>query len=111
MENIEALLNLIDEACEYLVQGDMRKYSYKAQQILDSCFVEFPKIIVAYSDAKMADIADEATYWPSQLERIINAINDNDRFKIFDILRCETRENLSYIMNEMLNRGVKYGNV
>lgn len=106
MIELVKLIDLINDTCICLVSGDLTTFAEKGTLVINSCFSVFPKIIAAYSDERMVDLSEDATYWPAQLERIMNTLNNNDLFASFDVLYNETRANLIYIKEEYEQRGV-----
>ena len=103
---LEELINLLDETCRYLVEMKKSDFAEGGKNVINKCLALFPKIIVSYSDPRMADISEDATYWPAQLERIINVLEGGDSFAAIDVLYNETRENLKFISNEYAKRGI-----
>lgn len=103
---LKELIDIINIACQYLTSGKSANFGEMGKIVINGCLSLFPKIIVSYSDEKMSDIAEEATYWPAQIERIMNTLDGEDSFAMFDVLFNETRANLIYISEEYEKRGI-----
>ena len=85
---------------------DMNRYAQQAQKTVDDMMALLPAIINCYSDPKMSDVREDALYWPGQMERMIRAFENNDRFEAVDVLYNETYPNLIELRDMLKNRGL-----
>ncbi len=100
------LILLIEEVISALMRYDMEEYAQKAQKIVDDMMALLPSIINSYGDPKMADVREDALYWPGQMERIIGALESHDRFEAVDVLYNETYPNLIELRDMLKERGL-----
>lgn len=100
------LILLIEEVISALMRYDMEEYAQKAQEFVDDMMALLPSIINSYSDPKMADVREDALYWPGQMERIIGALESHDRFEAVDVLYNETYPNLIELRDMLKERGL-----
>lgn len=84
----------------------MNRYAQQAQKTVDDMMALLPAIINCYSDPKMSDVREDALYWPGQMERMIRAFENNDRFEAVDVLYNETYPNLIELRDMLKNRGL-----
>ena len=103
---MDELIKKIEVTAVCLLKYDMDKYPAMAQELVNMMIAVFPVIINLYSDPRMIDVKDEAMYWPSQLERIVGAINGGDHFEVVDVIFSETRANLIELKNELARRNL-----
>lgn len=103
---MDALIEKIEETVYCLLKYDMEKYAVGAQELADMMMMIFPVIIAKYSDPRMKDHAEEAKYWPAQLERILNAFGAGDDFATADVLYNETRANLIELKYVLEKKGI-----
>lgn len=100
---MDELMFLIEETCRKLLAGKDNEFRECFEKTLREMMAIFPKLIVAYSNPTMSDMAQDAVYWPQQLERIIQTADSQDKIALFDVLYSETYMNLievNGIMNE-----------
>ncbi len=100
------LIKLIEETISALMRYDMEVYAQNAQRVVDEMMALLPAIINCYSDPKMADVREDALYWPGQMERIIKAFENYDRFEAVDVLYNETYPNLMELKDMLIERGL-----
>ncbi|MBE5848660.1 MAG: hypothetical protein E7298_00650 [Lachnospiraceae bacterium] len=100
---MDELIRKIEETIYCLLKYDMDKYPIVVQELVNMMVAVFPAIINIYSNPKMSDLRDDASYWPGQLERVVEAINGGDHFEVVDVLYSETRANLIEL-REVLTR-------
>ncbi len=103
---MDKLILLIEEDISALMRYDMEEYARKAQQVVDDMMALLPSILNSYSDPKMADVREDALYWPGQMERIIKAFESHDRFEAVDVLYNETYPNLLELKGMLEKRGI-----
>ena len=96
----------IEETISSLMRYDMNRYAQQAQKTVDDMMALLPAIINCYSDPKMSDVREDALYWPGQMERMIRAFENNDRFEAVDVLYNETYPNLIELRDMLKNRGL-----
>ncbi len=103
---MDELLLQIEETVSALMRYDMKEYASQAQKTVDDMMALLPAIINCYSDPKMSDVREDALYWPGQMERIINALENHDRFEAVDVLYNETYPNLIELRDMLKDRGI-----
>lgn len=103
---MDDMIALIEEVADALLRYDMDKYGTKAQELVSVLMKMLPAVIDCYNDPKMADVREDATYWPGQLQRIIDALEKGDYFEVTDVLYNETRPNLIELRDMLKNRGL-----
>lgn len=54
----------------------------------------FPEIVDSYESPLLADYKDQVEYWVSQMDRVVKALEGDDKFFLIDVLIKETKENL-----------------
>ncbi len=100
------LIKKIEETVSDLFRYDMDAYVDHAQAAVDLMTDIFPRIIACYSDPRMSDHAEDAAYWPAQLNRIVDAFNGSDDMSVLDILYNETRANLIELDGILKDKGI-----
>ena len=93
-DTLQELIKLLENMTGQLMLNDMDRFQEQIPEmsgILETCF---PTIIISYSDPLLAEVASDANYWSGQLGRIIESLNQNDKFVRIDTLYQETRTNL-----------------
>ena len=106
MNNMNELIKQIENVVSELMRYDMDNFSVHAQELVNNMIVVFPSIISIYSKEEMADVREDAMYWPGQLERIISALGSPDRFETVDVLYNETYMNLIELREILTKRGL-----
>ena len=91
---MDELIKKIEQTVFDLMQYKMEDYATHAQELVDMMMAVFPQIIALYAEPVMKDHAEDAGYWPAQLERILGALQGGDDLATADILYNETRANL-----------------
>lgn len=104
---MDELIIQIPKVVAALMRYDMDEYAQKAQEFVDAMMANLPFIINCYSDPKMADVREDALYWPAQMERIINALESHDRYEAVDVLYNETYPNLMELKGMLEKRGIR----
>jgi hypothetical protein len=100
------LILLIEETVSALMRYDMEVYAHNAQKVVDDMMALLPEMIMYYSDPKMTDVREDALYWPGQMERMIRALENHDRFEAVDVLYNETYPNLMELKDMLEERGI-----
>lgn len=103
---MDELINKIEETVKMILSYDEKGYETSARELSDMMLLDFPKIIAYYTDPAMSDVADDATYWPGQLQRILDAFSAGDDLATADILYNETRANLIELKDVLEKRGI-----
>ncbi len=93
-EKLGDMIDLLEAMTQALMLNAMDEYQERIPLLSSLMEVCFPAIIMAYSDPMLKEVADDATYWSDQLGRIIEALNNDDKFAKIDVLYQETRANL-----------------
>lgn len=105
-DRFETLILKIKTTVYELMQYRIDNFLENASELVDEMFNVFPEIIALYGDVRMSDLSDDATYWPAQLERIVNTLQSADDFAIADVLYNETLPNLEELKGILTERGV-----
>lgn len=103
---MDELIIKIEQTVSELIQYKMGEYAVCAQELADMLISKLPVIIGYYGDPRMQEFADDAKYWPGQLERIIQAFGDGDDLATIDILYNETRPNLIELRDNLTKKGI-----
>lgn len=103
---MDELINRIEETVSALLIYDMESYAERAQSLAEKAIETFPVITDIYADPRMSDHAEDAAYWPAQLERIVAALNKGDDLSTADILYNETRANLIELKGILEEKGI-----
>ncbi len=103
---MKELVLKIEKVVSSLMRYDMDCYAQEAQEFVDDMVAALPTIIECYSRSEMSDVKEDALYWPSHLERIINALESPDRFEAVDVLYNETSPNLIELIDMLKERGL-----
>ncbi len=103
---MDELIKQIPKVVSALMRYDMDEYAQKAQEFVDTMMTNLPFIINCYSDPKMEDVREDALYWPTQMERIINALESHDRYEAVDVLYNETYPNFLELKGMLEERGL-----
>ena len=91
---LQDLIDLLEAMTQALMLNAMDEYQDRIPLLSSLMEVCFPAIIMAYSDPLLKEVSEDATYWSDQLGRIIEALNNDDKFARIDVLYQETRANL-----------------
>jgi len=103
---MDELITKIDGTVSALLKYDIDQYSELVRDLVNMMAKIFPAIIDCYNNPKMSDVRDDATYWPGQLQRIVDAVNGGDCFEVTDVLYNETRPNLIELKGILVQRGL-----
>ncbi len=103
------LIIKIEDVVNKVLAYDQKDYPAAAEDLISSLISGFTKIVTVYANPEMSEYAEDATYWPGQLERILSAFDTGDDFALVDILYNETRANLLELGNIMREKGLSDG--
>lgn len=103
---MDELIGKIEETVLALLQHDMEHYPSLAQELVNMMMTMLPAIIDCYNNPKMADFREDATYWPGQMQRIIDSFGSGDYFEVTDVLYNETRPNLIELKDTLVRKGL-----
>ncbi len=103
---MDELISKIERVVEMIIGYDQKDYSVASEDLIDSLVSSFTKIISYYTAPQMAEYAEDAAYWPSQLERILSAFNNGDDLALVDVLYSETRANLLELKDILMTKGI-----
>ncbi len=106
MNIMNELIDKIEESISRLLRYETKEFGENAQEIVSLMITLLPSIIACYSDPKLSDVREDALYWPSQLERIIKTLENDDCFELIDVLYNETRSNLVELNELLISRGI-----
>ncbi len=93
-DKIQELIDLLEEMTVQLMRNDVDGFDANIPELSSLLEICIPQIIITYSDPSLKELASDATYWSEQLGRIIEALNQKDKFVRMDALYQETRTNL-----------------
>ena len=105
-ENLKNLTGLLRLLTAYLLNNEMAQFNEAMKELSELIGVIFPIIISSYTKPKLQDVAGDALYWSEQLGKIVSVLEEEDRFKIIDVLYYETRENLINYERMITERGI-----
>lgn len=91
--DIPSLVDSIDEVVNGIV-STKGMFAEQASVFLQKCLDIFPNIIRSYAEDSMLDYAGDVEYWTSLLNRIIQALQNIDRYKIVDVLYFEAKPSI-----------------
>lgn len=91
---IDKIIELIDEMCRLIIINETQEANQKMPEFSALLMETFPDIVESYLRPEFADVKEDMHYWTSQLERMIQTIQGEDRFLFIDVLHYETRDNL-----------------
>ncbi len=103
---MDELIKKIEETVPLILEYDQDGYEIAANDLANIMIRVFPEIILYYADPRMSDHSEDAAYWPSQLERILNAFDSGDDLATADILYNETRANLIELKGILMEKGM-----
>ena len=103
---MDELITKIEDTVSALMKYDMEQYPVLAQELVGMMMTLFPAIIESYNNPKMEEFRGDATYWPGQLQRVIDALGSGDYFEVTDVLYNETRPNLIELKGNLEKRGL-----
>lgn len=104
---MKELITILDRISGEVLVGDIGKYKEDITLFLANFLQFMPKLISYYSKPQMSDLAGDATYWPAQYERIVDAVNRYDDFYLVDVLYNETYANLQELYGILKDRQVQ----
>lgn len=103
---MDRVIELIRLTVNELLQYRMVTFEQYANEMVNVMFDVFPQIIAVYADDRLSDVSGDASYWPSQLERIIKVLEGGDDFAAVDVLYSETLPNLIELRDILTERGI-----
>lgn len=111
--DMKELVNKIDELIDQLQQVSRLCISNETVDlkkalafIYNNVADVFPGIIKSYDIPELAEYAEEAGYWASQIQRITDTCAGEDRFLAVDVLYQETRANLIEYKDRLIQKGL-----
>ena len=107
-QDVEEIIKVLETLTIGIVENDYEVYDANMKQFAEKMMVTFPRIIAAYSRPEFNEVAADAQYWSSQLERLIMGLQQRDQFMFVDILNFETKENLILFQNMIQGREIEY---
>lgn len=103
---LNELISKIETVISHLLQAEYDEYANAVSDLVNSMIQNFPIIIAYYYNPLMSEYAEDATYWPGQLERIVNTINSGDELAVCDVLYNETYPNLLELKDILCKKGI-----
>lgn len=95
VDKIDYLILELEELTKMLWKNDRSRFAESYNKILSIIMEIMPMIIASYANDKMADIREDALYWPGQVSKIIDLCSKgNDIIAMSDALYYELRANL-----------------
>ncbi len=77
---MDELIIKIEDTVSALLQYDMSAYASLAQELVNLLLASIPSVIDCYNNPNMADVREDAAYWPGQLQRIIASLGNGGLF-------------------------------
>lgn len=100
------IISEIESVVSHLLQAEYAGYSAGISELVNMMMQAFPTIISYYYNPDMSEYVSDATYWPEQLERIINTVNSGDEIAVADVLYNETYPNLLELRDILIRKGI-----
>lgn len=100
------IIDKIEMTVSLLLKSELDAFDEQLSELVNMMMRDFPVIISYYYNPLMSEYASDASYWPAQLERILNVINSGDFFAISDVLFNETRPNLIELQSVLKEKGI-----
>lgn len=88
--DIPSLVDSIDEVVNGIV-STKGMFAEQASVFLQKCLEIFPNIIRSYAEDSLLEYSSDVTYWTGLLNKIIQALQNIDRYKIIDVLYFEVK--------------------
>ena len=104
---MDELISQIEETVDAIFKYDTKNYAELAQKFVNTMLKMLPAIIDCYNFPCMADVRADATYWPGQMQRIIDVLETGDFFEVSDVLYNETRPNLLELKETLKSKGLQ----
>ncbi len=103
---MDELINKIDNTVRRLMRYETQEYAAAAEDLANSLVTYLPNIVSFYLDPRMSEHAEDATYWPGQVDRILKAFEAGDDMATADVLYNETRANLIELQCILKDKGI-----
>lgn len=95
------LIEQIEEEVKLLLVLPIEEAQGRISVIATNLLNLFPEMLKIYQKLEINHRTYDITYWPKQLERIIQTNEKQDIFSLIDILYFETRESLLLFMEDV----------
>lgn len=106
-DKLEALIKELEIDTENILRNRRQDFKDNYQRLLTMMFDILPDIISSYSDERMTDLKDDATYWPAQVEKIVSLVTDgSDALAMADALYFELCGNLIEYQKVLVSRQI-----
>ncbi len=105
-ENLKNLTGLLRLLTVDLLNNEMEQFNESMKELSELLGNVLPLIISSYAKPELKDVSRDVLYWSEQLGKIVSVLEEEDRFKMIDILYYETRENLINYERLIEERGV-----
>lgn len=106
IEQIEACREIIIQYVGYFLCYQEEDYMNLIQPLLGALEETLTKVVMVYEDPRMQEYKQDQEYWPSQLERVICALQSRDRFLVIDALENELSANLLELEDLLKQKGI-----
>lgn len=103
---MEVIIYKIRVVISHLLQAEYDEYADGISDLVNSMIQTFPTIISYYYNPLMSEYVSDATYWPGQLERIVNTVKSGDELAVADVLYNETYPNLLELKDILCQKGI-----
>ena len=100
------LIDKIEDVVLDILKAGIYSSENKLKLLVELMIETFPEVMAVYYNPLMAGHAQDAAYWPEQLERIIGTINSGDELAVMDVLYNETRPNLIELKGILEGKGI-----
>lgn len=91
---VDCAVECLEMLEELLVSGiDIDKQQI-ANSVSSGVLWIFPEIVDSYELPLLIEYKGQVEYWVTQMDRVVKALEGDDRFLLIDVLIKETKENL-----------------
>jgi len=108
MERLQELNELILKILNDLFKCEMVSYTEGAQLLVNKLMEITPSIISLYFDPRMQEYASDATYWPGEIGKLIDALGKGNDFDTVDILYHELYKKLDELTKTIKKKGIEF---
>lgn len=81
-------------------------YVKECDIIVNDLLKVLPNMFICYTLPEMSDVAEEASYWPGQVQKMCDSVKSLDRFAIYDSFYNETYKNLCEFREIIRSRNI-----
>ena len=97
-QEIEELIDVLDILSKAIILGITSSKEEYLKKFTGLMLTTFPKIIECYTRPEFGEVQSDMQYWINQLSRLLEVLQQDDLYKIVDVLNFETKENLTLFL-------------